>query len=121
MSESFQREVLQRLTQLEILQRVNTVIISKFIRQLDSTRRELHLPKLVSFWTFDLTDDEYDELISEYDPKDVNKALYYLARQLAENKMDCPNNIKRYIIKQLKRQATNRKYYNARKKEEKSE
>ena len=121
MSESLQREILQRLTQLEILQRVNNVLLSKFILQLQVLRKELHLPKLISFWTFDLAEDDYKELISEYDKKDVDNALYYLSRLLVDNKMDCPNNIKRYIIKQLKRQATNRKYYNARKKEEKSE
>lgn len=120
MEEQLLREVLQKLTQLEILQRVNTVIISKFIRQLDSTRRELHLPKLISFWTFDLTDDEYDELISEYDPKDVNRALYYLARQLAENKMNCPNNIMKYIVKQLRKLNSQRRY-NAKKKEKQQE
>lgn len=117
MDEQLQREMLHRLTQLEILQRVNNVIISKFIRQLERTRKELRLPKSISCFTFDLTEDEYEELNSEYDPKDVNKALYYLAHQLAENKMDCPNNIKKYIIRQLKKQKANREYYNAKKKE----
>lgn len=117
MDDKLQREILQRLTQLEILQRVNNVLLSKFILQLQVLRKELHLPKLISFWKFDLAEDDYKELVSEYDKKDVDNALYYLSRLLVDNKIDCPNNIKKYIIKQLKKQKLNREYYNDKKKE----
>lgn len=109
MDEQLEREIVQRLTQLEILQRVNNVLISKFILQLQTVKKELHLPKLISYFKFELLEDDYVELIKEYDRKDVDRALYYLQRSLVQNKMNCPNNIKKYIKGQLNDLARDRK------------
>lgn len=113
MKEQLEREILQRLTQLEILQRVDNVLLSKFILQLQLVKKILHLPQLKSYWKFELLEEEYVELIKEFDRKDVDRALYYLDRLLIDNKMDCPNNIKQYIRKHIKQKIANRNYRNA--------
>lgn len=77
------------------------------------------MPKLISYWKFELLEDEYVELIKEFNRNDVDKALWYLDRQLVDNKMDCPNNIKKYIIRQLKKKNTQRAY--VRRKKERQE
>lgn len=113
------QEIMDELKKINILMRVNNIVISKFILQLQTLRKELHLPKLISYWKFELLEDEYVELIKEFNRNDVDKALWYLDRQLVDNKMDCPNNIKKYIIRQLKKKNTQRAY--VRRKKERQE
>lgn len=99
--EETSREILEQLKQLNILTRVNNVLLSKFILQLQIVKRELHLPKLVSFFKFELLDEEYQDLCKEFDKKDVDNALWLLDRQMVQNKLDCPHNIKKFIRKKL--------------------
>ena len=112
------QEILDELKKINILMRVNNIVISKFILQLQTLRKELHLPKLISYWKFELLEDEYVELIKEFNRSDVDKALWYLDRQLVDNKMDCPNNIKKYIIRQLKKKNTQRAYVRRKKEQQ---
>lgn len=119
--ESLDREVLNQLKELNILTRVNNVLLSKFILQLQTVKRELHLPRLVSFFRFEILKDEYEELCEEYGRNEVDKALYHLDRQLVRNKLECPNNIKRYIKTQMRKTERNRENYRRRKEEESEE
>ena len=96
-----QQEILEQLKQLNILTRVNNLLLSKFIVQLQTVKRELHLPKIIPFFKFELRDDDYNDLVDKFGKKGVNKALYFLDRQLVDNKMQCPNNIKRYLNAKL--------------------
>lgn len=112
------QEIMDELKKINILMRVNNIVISKFILQLQTLRKELHLPKLISYWKFELLEDEYVELIKEFNRSDVDKALWYLDRQLVDNKMDCPNNIKKYIIRQLKKKNTQRAYVRRKKEQQ---
>lgn len=102
------QEILEQLKQLNILTRVNNVLLSKFILQLQVVKKELHIPKLKGYWKFELLEDEYVELIKEFDRKDVDKALYNLDRGLVQNKLNCPNNIKAYIRRYLKQKELHR-------------
>lgn len=115
MDEKIQREILQRLTQLEILQRVNNVLLSKFILQLQTVKKELHLPKIKSYWKFELLESEYVDLIKEFGRKEIDETLFFLDRQLCDNKINCPNNIKAYIRQQMKRKEIQKRYYKNRK------
>lgn len=119
--ESLDREILNQLKELNILTRVNNVLLSKFILQLQTVKRELHLPRLVSFFRFEILKDEYEELCEEYGHNEVDKALYHLDRQLVRNKLECPNNIKRYIKAQMRKTERNREIYRRRKEEESEE
>ena len=119
--ESLDREILNQLKELNILTRVNNVLLSKFILQLQTVKRELHLPRLVSFFRFEILKDEYEELCEEYGRNEVDKALYRLDRQLVRNKLECPNNIKRYIKTQMRKTERNRENYRRRKEEESEE
>lgn len=98
-----------QLKNIEILLRVNNVLLSKFILQLQTVKKELHLPKLKSYFKFELLEEEYVELISKYNRNDVDKALFKLDRMLVNNQMDCPNNIKRYITSKLNKKEKGRK------------
>lgn len=106
-----EQEILEQLKQLNILTRVNINLLAKMILQLQTVKKVLHLPKLVSFTRFEILDDEYQELVEEFGKKEVNKALWYLDRQLVRNKMNCPNNIKKYISKKIQKNLARRKEY----------
>jgi len=112
-----QSEILEQLKQLNILTRVNNILMSKMILQMQVVKRELHLPKLVPFTKFEILDDDYQELIKEYGRKDVDKALYFLDRQLQKNKLNCPHNIKRYITNRLKKLAKSKQLREEKEKE----
>ena len=43
------REILEQLKQINILTRVNNLLLSKFVLQLQVVKKELHLPKLKGF------------------------------------------------------------------------
>lgn len=108
MSEFLDREILTQLKQLNILTRVNNILLSKFILQLQTVKKELHLPKIESFTRFEILDEEYQSLIEEFGRKDTDNALYWLDRQMARNKVNCPHNIKKYIKNKLKKKQEKR-------------
>ena len=96
-------EILEELKDLKILTRVNNILLSRFILQLRNVRQELNLPKVQTYFTFEILDEEYQELIKEFGKKETDKALYKLDRLLALNKQNCPHNIKKYIRNRLKK------------------
>lgn len=91
------------IAKLQILVRVNNLLLSRFILQLSKTREDLHLPKRKSFFKFELLEDDYNDLASEFGKELTEKALYKLDRMLLSNKQDCPHNIKRYIATRLRK------------------
>lgn len=93
----------KEIRQLQILVRVNNLLLSKFILQLSETRKELGLPKRQSFFRFEMLQDDVDELIKEFGKDEVIKALYRLDRLLLQNKQNCPHNIKKYIRNRLRK------------------
>lgn len=93
----------KEIKQLQILVRVNNLLLSKFILQLSETRKELGLPKRQSFFRFEILQDDVDELIKEFGKDEVIKALYRLDRLLLQNKQNCPHNIKKYIRNRLRK------------------
>lgn len=102
----------KELKQLQILVRVNNLLLSKFILQLSETRKELGLPKKQSFFKFEILEDDFNELANEFGKEETIKALYRLDRLLLLNKQNCPHNIKKYIRARLRKgneKRTNRK------------
>lgn len=99
----------KEIRQLQILVRVNNLLLSKFILQLSETRKELGLPKRQSFFRFEILQDDVDELIKEFGKDSVVKALYRLDRLLLQNKQNCPHNIKKYIRNRLRRRGGQKK------------
>lgn len=108
--------ILAELKQMNVLMRVNNILLSKFIMQLQTIRKELHLPKLKSFFKFELTETDYNDLVEEFGRKYTDNALYYLDRQMVQNKMECPNNIKKYLRNFLKKAEIKRRIYETKKK-----
>lgn len=98
----------QEINKLQVLTRVNNLLLSRFILQLQTVRKELGLPKRETFFKFELLEDDYQELIAEFGKEKVEKALYRLDRLLLQNKQNCPHNIKKYIRNKLKKQSKNR-------------
>lgn len=96
-------QIENELRQLQVLVRVNNLLLSKFILQLSETRKELGLPKRQSFFKFEILQEDVDELINEFGKDEVIKALYRLDRLLLQNKQNCPHNIKKYIRNRLRR------------------
>jgi hypothetical protein len=107
-SENLEREMLiiqQEIKSLQILIRVNNLMLSRFILQLQNTRKELGLPKRETFFKFELLEDDYLELVNEFGKDQVDKSLYRLDRLLLRNKQNCPHNIKKYIRNRLRKKA----------------
>ena len=98
--------IVRELEKLQILIRTNNLILSRFIMELSTVRRELGLPKRKTFFRFELLEEEYNELVSEYGRSNVDKALYRLDRLLLTNKQQCPNNIAKYIRRKLAKNDT---------------
>lgn len=96
-----EQEILEQLKQINILMRVNNALLSKFIVKMQTVSKVLHLPPLVSFMSFELLEDDYKELLKDFKREDIDKALFWLDRQMVRNKMQCPHNIKRYIRNKL--------------------
>lgn len=101
-------QIEKELKQLQVLVRVNNLLLSKFILQLSETRKELGLPKRQSFFKFEILQDDVDELIKEFGKDETIKALYRLDRLLIQNKQNCPHNIKKYIRNRLRRKTNDR-------------
>lgn len=89
------------LRKINILIRTNNLLLSRFILQLSTVRKELGLPKRNVFFKFELLQEDYEELILQFGKQEVDKALYRLDRLLLTNKQQCPNNIKKYLVKKL--------------------
>ena len=101
-------QIEKELKQLQVLVRVNNLLLSKFILQLSETRKELGLPKRQSFFKFEILQDDVAELIKEFGKDETIKALYRLDRLLIQNKQNCPHNIKKYIRNRLRRKTNDR-------------
>lgn len=99
----------QEIKNLQVLVRVNNLLLSKFILQLSETRKELGLPKRQSFFKFEILQEDVDELIKEFGKDEVIKALYRLDRLLLQNKQNCPHNIKKYIRNRLKKKSNEKR------------
>ena len=105
-STNLEREILivqQEIKNLQVLIRVNNLMLSRFILQLQNTRKELGLPKRETFFKFELLEDDYLALCNEFGKDETDKALYRLDRLLLKNKQNCPNNIKKYIRNRLRK------------------
>ena len=63
------------IAKLQILVRVNNLLLSRFILQLSKTRDDLHLPKRHVFFKFELLQDDYNELVNEFGQDMTDKAL----------------------------------------------
>ncbi len=102
-------EIESELKKINILIRTNNLLLSRFILQLSTVRKELGLPKRNVFFKFELLQEDYEELVLQYGKQEVDKALYRLDRLLLTNKQQCPNNIKKYLAKKLssKKQESN--------------
>ena len=81
-----ENQIEKELKQLQVLVRVNNLLLSKFILQLSETRKELGLPKRQSFFKFEILQDDVDELVKEFGKDETIKALYRLDRLLIQNK-----------------------------------
>lgn len=103
-----ENQIEKELKQLQVLVRVNNLLLSKFILQLSETRKELGLPKRQSFFKFEILQEDVDELIREFGKDETIKALYRLDRLLIQNKQNCPHNIKKYIRNRLRRKTNDR-------------
>lgn len=99
------------LERIEILIRTNNLLLSRFILQLSTVRKELGLPKRNVFFKFELLQEDYEELILQYGKQEVDKALYRLDRLLIQNKQQCPNNIKKYISKKIENKLKAKELY----------
>lgn len=91
----------QEIKRLQVLMRVNNMIMSRFILQLQTIRQYLDIPKRETFFKFELLESDYQELVSEFGKDKTDKALFHLDRLLLKNKQKCPNNIKKYIRNRL--------------------
>ena len=94
-------EIESELRKINILIRTNNLLLSRFILQLSTVRKELGLPKRNVFFKFELLQEDYEELVFQFGKQEVDKALYRLDRLLLTNKQQCPNNIKKYLVKKL--------------------
>ena len=93
----------EEIKKLQVLIRVNNLLMSRFILQLASTRKSLGIPKRETFFKFELLEEDYQDLVNEFDKHSVDKALFYLDRLLLQNKQNCPHNIKKYIRDRLRK------------------
>lgn len=104
--EKIEREIIiaqEEIKKLQVLTRVNNLLLSRFILQLQEVRKEFNIPKRQTFFKFELLDEDYQELCNEFTKEKTDKALYRLDRLLLSNKQQCPNNIKKYIRNKLKK------------------
>lgn len=84
---------------LEILLRVNNLLLAKLINEWNCVKKELDIPKKYFGFKFSITQDEFNELCEAYGRKRVENILFKLDRMLLLNKMECPRDIKKYVAK----------------------
>lgn len=101
------QDIKDSLEKVQILIRTNNLLLARFILQLSETRKELGLPKRNVFFKFELLQEDYDKLVTEFGKEETDKALYRLDRLLIRNKQQCPNNIRKYIATRLRRKQKN--------------
>lgn len=101
-------ELKKIIKDLEVITRVNNLLLSRFILELGTVRKDLGLPKRCTFFRFELLQEEYDKLVQEFGKHETDKALYRLDRTLAQNKQQCPHNIGKYIHNRLKKNRLSR-------------
>lgn len=108
MAEDFEKIIERRLLEIDkeieqvsILIKVNNLLLSRFILQLSYLQKDLRTPNRNVFFKFELLQEDYQELINQFGKQEVDKVLYRLDRMLMLNKMNCPNNIKKFVIKKL--------------------
>ena len=70
-------------------------------------KKDLGLPQRCTYFKFEILQDEYDSLVSEFGKHETDKALYRLDRLLVSNKQQCTNNIDKYIRNRLKKSRLN--------------
>ena len=99
-------ELKKLIKDLEVITRVNNLLLSRFILELGTVRKDLGLPKRCTFFRFELLQEEYDKLVQEFGKHETDKALYRLDRMLIKNKQQCPNNIRKFIASKLKKSLT---------------
>ena len=102
---------------LQILIRVNNLLLSKLINEWNNVKTEMGLPRRYFSFKFSILKEEYDELAKIFGEKEVQKALYKLDRLLITNKQNCPTDIKKYIQSYLKRNKAKRDRYESKKNE----
>lgn len=95
-------ELLEEMQRLQILVRTNNLLLSRFILELSKVQQQLNLPKRKVFFKFEILNDEYNTLVTEFGKEEVDKALYKLDRLLLTNKQCCPNNVAKYIRNRIK-------------------
>lgn len=100
-------EIRNDLRDLNILTRVNNLLLSKFILQVSNLTKDYNLPKRVTFFKFELLESDYKELVNEFGKEETDRALYRLDRLLIQNKQNCPNNIRQYIAKKIMKRKHN--------------
>lgn len=100
----------KELKDIQVLIRVNNLLLSRFIVELSKTRKELGLPKRVFAFKFEILEEEYNLLVEEFGKDEVDKALYRLDRLLLTNKQQCPNNVAKYIRHRLIKNQKSREY-----------
>lgn len=102
------QELISEQKRLQVLIRTNNLLLSRFILELDSLKSFLDIPKRITFFRFELLKSEYDSLLEEFDKKDVDSALTKLDRMLLNNKLNCPNNIAKYVRQRLEKKERHR-------------
>ena len=103
MSELQDLKILEELKTMNILMRVNNLLLSKFILQFGIVKKELGLREHKAFFRFEIDKKDYEDLCAEFGDDDVNVALQRLDRMLLQNKLCCPHNIKNYITRRVKK------------------
>lgn len=99
-----QQRILDEIKNLQILTRVNNILLARFMVELGEFKKHLpYVPKTQHFFRFEILDEEYQQLIDEFGKDEVVRALYRLDRLLLTNKQQCPNNIAKYIRTKLKK------------------
>lgn len=102
------QELTDLIKQLNVLMRVNNLIMSRFIMQVENLKKEIRLRNTKTFFKFEITDEDYNSLVTEFGKKEVDRQLYHLDRLLLTNKQNCPHNIKKYIYNHLNKRRGNK-------------
>lgn len=102
------QELTDLIKQLNVLMRVNNLIMSRFIMQVENLKKEIRLRNTKTFFKFEITDEDYTSLITEFGKKEVDRQLYHLDRLLLTNKQNCPHNIKKYIYNRSNKRRSNK-------------
>lgn len=106
--ENNSQELTDLIKQLNVLMRVNNLIMARFIMQIENLKKEVQSRKTKTFFKFEITDEDYISLVTEFGKKEIDRQLYHLDRLLLTNKQQCPHNIKKYIYKKASKRKKNK-------------